>query len=56
MKEIEEREHEDAYRKQELDAMLMGAARYPEDVGVVHSTFRDPVDSASWMLCISHLR
>ena len=30
----------------------MGAACYPEDVGVVHSTFRDLVDSRSRMQCI----
>ena len=27
MKEIEDREHEDAYRRQELDAKLMDAAK-----------------------------
>ena len=41
MKEIEDREREDAYRRQELDAKLMGAACYPEDVGVVYGAFRN---------------
>ena len=49
MKDLEDREPEDAYRRQELDAKLVGAARYPEDVAVVHSAFRDPVDSRSRM-------
>jgi hypothetical protein len=29
-----------------------GAAQDPEDVGVVHSAFRDPIDSGSRMHCV----
>ena len=49
MKEIEDRKREDAYRRQELNAKLMRAVHYPEDVGVVYGAFRDQVDSGSRM-------
>lgn len=49
MKDIEDREREGAYHSQELNEKLVGAAHYPEDVGVVYGAFRDPIDSGSRM-------